>query len=154
MLKFNVALFEPEIPQNAGTILRLASCLSFNVDIIIPCKFILNDKNFKRAGMDYLNDVSYTLHDNFEAFFKKYSFLNHRIILATTKASNSYTNFSYQENDIILFGSESRGVPDSVADSIKDKIKINMAENKRSLNLAVSCSMIAGEAIRQINLKQ
>ncbi|UQY80466.1 tRNA (cytidine(34)-2'-O)-methyltransferase [Candidatus Hepatincola sp. Av] len=146
----SIALFEPDIPQNTGTILRTADCLGVHVDIIEPCGFIFGGGHMRRAAMDYLHSVDYKLHDNFQAFLAYYkNYPSSRLILATTKASTSYTNFNFQNNDIILFGKESMGVPECVHNIADSSITIKMLAGKRSLNLAVSCGIIIAEALRQ-----
>ncbi|MDR0484393.1 MAG: tRNA methyltransferase [Alphaproteobacteria bacterium] len=149
-MKFSLALFEPDIPQNTGTILRMADCLDLHVDIIEPCGFIFGGVHMRRAGMDYLNTASYTIHANFEEFYKYVLDSKKRLILATTKTDLNYTDFAFKASDIIMFGKESKGVPAEIHDLIKNKITIKMQEGKRSLNLAVSTAMITGEAVRQL----
>ncbi|MDR2007935.1 MAG: tRNA (cytidine(34)-2'-O)-methyltransferase [Alphaproteobacteria bacterium] len=149
----SLALFEPDIPQNTGTILRMADCFGIHVDIIEPCGFIFGGAHMRRAGMDYLNTADYTLHANFEEFLAYVEKSQKRLVLATTKTDTNYTDFRFQPNDIIMFGKESAGVPAAVHDLINHKITIKMVAGKRSLNLAVSTAIITGEAIRQLNLK-
>ncbi len=146
----SLALFEPDIPQNTGTILRMADCFGIHVDIIEPCGFIFGGVHMKRAGMDYLNTVDYTLHSNFEEFIKYVQKQQKRLVLATTKTDCSYTNFSFKDNDIIMMGKESKGVPQEIHDLISNKVTIKMKEGKRSLNLAVSTSIILSESLRQL----
>ena len=150
----SLALFEPDIPQNTGTILRMADCFGVHVDIIEPCGFIFGGVHMKRAGMDYLNTVDYTLHASFDDFMIYVKENKKRIVLATTKTTLNYTDFAFNNNDIILMGKESKGVPQAVHDMVDGKVTIKMIEGKRSLNIAVSCGIILGEALRQnsINL--
>ncbi len=150
-----LALFQPDIPQNTGTLLRLGACLSLPLDIIEPCGFIFNEKAMKRAGMDYLNFVSYKRHNSWDDFLKyrennpeEYG----RIILLTTHASTPYTDFKFQKNDIILMGRESAGVPEAVHQIADARLLIPMNKNARSINVAVSAVMVVGEALRQTNL--
>ena len=145
-----IALFEPDIPQNTAAIIRTCTCLGAKLEIIEPCGFLLNDKRFKRVVMDYMDEKSINFYKSSEEFFK--SKKNQRIILMTTKASISYTNFEFNENDTILFGRESAGVPESVHKSIKDKLKIPMKNNKRSLNIASSVAIILAECLKQNKL--
>lgn len=147
----SIALFEPDIPQNTGNILRTADCFGVQVNIIEPCGFIFGGSHMRRASMDYLNSVNYKLHDNFQTFlaYCKNNSSGSRLILATTKASTSYTDFHFQDNDIILFGKESMGVPEYVHNIVDASITIKMLANKRSLNLAVSCGIVMAEALRQ-----
>ncbi len=145
-----IALFEPDIPQNTAAIIRTCSCLGAKLEIIEPCGFLLNDKRFKRVVMDYMDEKDIKFYKSADDFFtlKK----NQRIILMTTKASISYTKFKFNKNDTILFGRESAGVPDKVHKSIKDRLKIPMKNDKRSLNIASSVAIILAESLRQIEL--
>ncbi|MDW5313480.1 tRNA (cytidine(34)-2'-O)-methyltransferase [Rhizobium sp. PL01] len=146
-----IALYQPDIPGNTGTILRLAACLGLAVDIIEPAGFDLSDKNLKRAGMDYIASVTLTRHVNWERFEEARLEQGRRLVLASTKAAEPYTRFSFQPNDTLLFGRESAGVPDHVHDKADGRIIVPMVEGQRSLNVAMSVAMIAGEAIRQVN---
>jgi len=142
-----IALFEPDIPQNTAAIIRTCACLGTKLEIIEPCGFLLSDKRFKRVVMDYMNEKEIILHQSFEHFFE--SKKNQRIILMTTKASISYTKFKFEKNDTILFGRESAGVPDIVHKLIKNRLKIPMKNNKRSLNIASSVAIILAESLKQ-----
>ena len=142
-----IALYEPDIPQNTASILRTCSCLGAHLEIIEPCGFLFNDKRFKRVVMDYLDEKMITFYKNSEEFFKKKK--NERIILMTTKASKSLEVFKFRENDTILFGRESAGVPRVIHKKIKNRIKIPMVKEKRSLNLAVSVAITLAENLRQ-----
>ena len=142
-----IALFEPDIPQNTAAIIRTCSCLGAKLEIIEPCGFLLNDKRFKRVVMDYMNEKDIIFYKSSDDFFK--SKKNQRIILMTTKASVSYTQFIFDKNDTILFGRESAGVPDSVHELIKHRLKIPMKNNKRSLNIASSVAIILAESLKQ-----
>lgn len=146
-----IALYQPDIPGNTGTILRLAACLGLAVDIIEPAGFDLSDKNLKRAGMDYIASVTLTRHVNWQRFEEARLAEGRRLVLASTKAAEPYTRFSFQPNDTLLFGRESAGVPDHVHDKADGRIIVPMVEGQRSLNVAMSVAMIAGEAIRQVN---
>ena len=145
-----IALFEPDIPQNTAAIIRTCSCLGAKIEIIEPCGFLLNDKRFKRVVMDYMDEKDIKFYKSADDFFT--SKKNQRIILMTTKASISYTKFKFDKNDTILFGRESAGVPDKVHKSIKDRLKIPMKNDKRSLNIASSVAIILAESLRQIEL--
>ncbi len=149
MADIRLALYQPDIPGNTGTILRLAACLGFAVDIIEPAGFDISDRNLKRAGMDYLAAAALTRHVNWEHFEKWRVGTRRRLILATTKASQRYTDFAFRPDDILLFGRESAGVPDHVHEHADGRILIPMVEGQRSINLALSAAMIAGEAMRQ-----
>ncbi len=152
MSDLRIALYQPDIPGNTGTILRLAACLGLAVDIIEPAGFDLSDRNLKRAGMDYIASVTLTRHINWEWFEAWRAPTGRRLVLASTKAAEAYTRFQFRADDILLFGRESAGVPDHVHDLAQGRILIPMAEGQRSLNVAISAAMIAGEAIRQVQL--
>jgi tRNA (cytidine/uridine-2'-O-)-methyltransferase len=145
-----IALFEPDIPQNTAAIIRTCACLGAKLEIIEPCGFLLSDRRFKRVVMDYMNEKDIKIYKNFDHFFK--SKKNQRIILMTTKASISYTKFKFDKNDTILFGRESAGVPESVHKLIKDRLKIPMKKNMRSLNIATSVAIILAESLKQTKL--
>lgn len=150
-----LALFQPDIPQNTGTLMRLGACLDVALDIIEPCGFIFNEKAMKRAGMDYLNLVSYRRHDSWEEFLKyrdEHPDEYGRIVLLTTHASQPYTEFKFEKNDIILMGRESAGVPQEVHDVVDARLLIPMNENARSINVAVSAVMVVGECLRQTGM--
>ena len=149
MTKLRIALYQPDIPGNTGTILRLAACLGLSVDIIEPAGFVLSDKNLRRAGMDYLASVTMTRHVNFEQFDAWRIREGRRLVLASTKAALPYAEFAYRSDDILLFGRESAGVPDAVHDLADARVLIPMVEGQRSINVAMSAAMIAGEALRQ-----
>ena len=143
-----IALYEPDIPQNTASIIRTCSCLGADLEIIEPCGFLLNDKRFKRVVMDYMDEDKINFYKNFQTFVESKS--KKRIILITTKAKKSYTDFIFRSDDIILFGRETAGVPEEVHNAVNIKLKIPMVENKRSLNLASSVAIILSEQIRQI----
>ena len=142
-----IALYQPDIPQNTAAIVRTCSCLGVQLEIIEPCGFLLSDSRFKRVVMDYMDISSIKFYKSYEEFVE--SKKSERIILATTKAKDIYTNFNFKKDDTLLFGRESSGVPESLHKSIKFKIKIPMNENKRSLNLATSAAIIISESLRQ-----
>ena len=144
-----IALYEPDIPQNTASIIRTCSCLGAQLEIIEPCGFLFSDKRFKRVVMDYMEEDSIKFYKNSEDFF--YNKKNERVILITTKATKSYTKFSFKIDDTLLFGRESSGVPNKVHKSVNEKLKIPMIENKRSLNLATSVGIVLAEQMRQIN---
>lgn len=152
MSDLRIALYQPDIPGNTGTILRLAACLGLAVDVIEPAGFDLSDRNLKRAGMDYIASVTLTRHVNWERFEAWRAPTGRRLVLASTRAAEPYTRFQFRPDDILLFGRESAGVPDHVHDRAEGRILIPMAEGQRSLNVAMSAAMIAGEAIRQVQL--
>lgn len=149
MTGLRIALYQPDIPGNTGTILRLAACLGLGVDIIEPAGFDISDRNLKRAGMDYLASVSLARHVNFERFEEWRRETGRRLILASTKAAERYTDFAFRPDDILLFGRESAGVPETVHDKADARVLIPMVEGQRSINVAMSAAMIAGEALRQ-----
>lgn len=147
-----IALYQPDIPGNTGTILRLAACLGLAVDIIEPAGFDLSDRNLKRAGMDYIAAATLTRHVNWERFEETIRAEGRRLVLASTKAAEPYTRFAFQPGDTLLFGRESAGVPDHVHERADARIIVPMVEGQRSLNVAMSVAMISGEAIRQVTL--
>lgn len=149
MSRLRIALYQPDIPGNTGTILRLAACLGLGVDIVEPAGFDLSDRNLKRAGMDYLAAVALTRHVNWAAFDAWRQAENRRLVLASTKAAGRYTDFAFRPDDVLLFGRESAGVPDAVHDAADARILIPMVAGQRSINVAMSSAMIAGEALRQ-----
>lgn len=149
MKPIRIALYQPDIPGNTGTILRLAACLGLGVDLIEPAGFDVSDRNLKRAGMDYLAMAALTRHVNFERFDEGLRVENRRLILASTKAALPYTEFAFEPGDTLLFGRESAGVPESVHERADHRVLIPMVEGQRSINLAVSVAMIVGEALRQ-----
>ena len=143
-----IALYQPDIPQNTAAIIRTCSCLGVYLEIIQPCGFFLSDPRFKRVVSDYMDISSIKFYQSYEDF--ETAKTKERIILATTKAKEVYTNFKFREDDTLLFGRESSGVPESLHKRIKYKIKIPMVRNKRSLNLATSAAIIISESLRQI----
>ena len=145
-----IALFEPDIPQNTAAIIRTCACLGAKLEIIEPCGFFLDDKRFKRVVMDYLDEKQIKFYENFEHFYKQNK--NQRIILMTTKASMPYTKFKFEKNDTILFGRESAGVPEKVHKLVKNRLKIPMINNKRSLNISSSVAIILAESLKQTKL--
>ena len=145
-----IALFEPDIPQNTAAIIRTCACLGAKLEIIEPCGFLLSDKRFKRVVMDYMEEKEIKFYQSFDNFLN--SKKNQRIILMTTKASVSYTDFKFDINDTILFGRESAGVPKKVRSLIKNQLKIPMKKNKRSLNVATSVAIILAESLKQTEL--
>ena len=145
-----IALFEPDIPQNTAAIIRTCACLGAKLEIIEPCGFLLNDKRFRRVVMDYIDEKEIKYYQSSEDFFN--SKRNERVILMTTKASISYTKFEFNINDTILFGRESAGVPENIHKIIKNRLKIPMKNNMRSLNIASSVAIILAESLKQTKL--
>lgn len=144
-----IALFEPDIPQNAATILRAAACLDVAVDLIEPCGFLLGDRQFRRAGMDYLDRVALTRHASWSAYAASRS--PGRLILLTTAAPRPYTDFRFRRDDTLLMGRESGGVPEHVHAAADARLRVPMAAGARSLNVAVAAAMVLGEALRQMD---
>jgi tRNA (cytidine/uridine-2'-O-)-methyltransferase len=151
-LRPKIALYEPDIPQNTAAIIRTCSCLGADLEIIEPCGFLFSDKRFKRVVMDYMDEKKIMFYQSAGKFFK--SKKNQRIILMTTKSTKSYTAFKFENNDTLLFGRESAGVPENIHNLIKYKLKIPMVNNKRSLNIASSVAIILSESLRQTSLKK
>jgi tRNA (cytidine/uridine-2'-O-)-methyltransferase len=144
-----IALFQPDIPQNTGTILRLCACLDVAAHIIEPAGFDSSDRNFRRAGMDYLDQVRLKRHDSWSKFEEWRSEAGCRLILFTTKAAKSYLDFSYTASDVLLFGRETAGVTDAVVAAADARLVIPIKPSLRSLNVAVTAAMAVGEALRQ-----
>jgi tRNA (cytidine/uridine-2'-O-)-methyltransferase len=144
-----IALYEPDIPQNTGTILRLCACFGIEAHIIEPAGFAASDRAFRRAGMDYLDAVAIVRHRSWPDFDAWRRGAGHRLVLFTTTASLSYLDYSYKANDILLFGRESAGVPQQVHAAADARVVIPMRPGLRSLNVAVAAAMATGEALRQ-----
>ena len=144
-----IALFEPDIAQNTGTILRLCACLALEAHIVEPAGFPTSDRAFRRAGMDYLDQVRLIRHLDWPAFAGWRRAQNLRLVLFTTRAAKSYLDHRYHADDILLFGRESSGVPDAVHQAADARLAIPMRPPLRSLNVAMACAMAAGEAVRQ-----
>lgn len=142
-----VALYQPDIPQNTGAIIRICACFNLPLDIIEPCGFIMDDQKLKRSAMDYGALVDIKRHISFDEFLKAKN-KDHRLILFTTKGNESLANFVFNQDDILLFGRESSGVPEKVADTVSSKVFIPMPGNTRSLNLAVSVGISCFTAIK------
>lgn len=149
-----LALYQPDIPQNTGTLLRLGACLNLPIDIIEPCGFLFNEKAMRRAGMDYLEIAEYRRHDSWNDFLtyraahpQEYG----RLVLMTTHAAEPFVNFKFLPNDVILMGRESAGVPENVHQTADARLLIPMNPNVRSINMAISAAMAVTEALRQTN---
>jgi tRNA (cytidine/uridine-2'-O-)-methyltransferase len=149
LASIRIALYQPDIAGNTGTILRMAACLGIAVDIVEPAGFDISDRNLRRAGMDYLEMAALTRYVDFDRFEKWRLGEGRRLLLFSTKAEMSYTDFSYADDDILLFGRESAGVPDHVHDNADASLLIPMKGGGRSLNVALAAAMAVGEAIRQ-----
>lgn len=145
-----IALYQPDIPGNTGTILRMAACFDLEVHVIEPAGFDLSDRALKRAGMDYLEQATLHRHLNWQAFVEDCRTKSRRIILFSTKSETSYARFKFQPNDMLLFGRESSGVSDQVRLHADSQLVIPMRPDRRSLNLALSVAMATGEALRQL----
>jgi tRNA (cytidine/uridine-2'-O-)-methyltransferase len=146
-----IALYQPDIAGNTGTILRFAACMGLAVDIVEPAGFDLSDRNLRRAGMDYLEMAALTRHVDWNAFEDWRRREGRRLVLLSTQAALPYTEFAFTQSDILLFGRESAGVPDHVHDAADARLTIPMVSGARSINLALSVAMVAGEAIRQLS---
>ena len=144
-----LALYEPDIPQNTGAILRTAACMGVAVDIIEPCGFVLDDRKLRRAGMDYIDYVDLTCHAGWPAFQQAH--VGARRVLLTTKAAVFYTGFAFAPGDVLLLGSETAGVPSAAHNAVAARIAIPMASGLRSLNLVVAAAMVLSEALRQLD---
>ena len=142
-----VVLFEPDIPQNAGALLRLAACLGVGIDIIEPCGFLWDDRRLRRAGMDYLDRVDLRRHVSWEAYAAGRG--DGRLLLLTTRGDMPYLSFEFRPGDSLLVGRESAGVPDAVHRAADARLRIPMAAGLRSLNVVLSAAMVLGEGLRQ-----
>ena len=151
-LRPKIALYEPDIPQNTAAIIRTCSCLDVMVEIIEPCGFMLNDKRFRRVVMDYLDEKMIRFYKNYNDFFRIKKKEKERIVLMTTKASTSYSNFKFNVTDTILFGRESAGVPEKIHKLVDKRLKIPLSLKKRSLILASSVAITLAESLRQNKL--
>lgn len=143
-----IALYQPDIPQNAGAVIRLAACLGVPVDIIEPCGFVMSDRHFRRAGMDYLSHADLTRHIAWQQFVDG---LGGRLVLLTTQAPMTHTELGYRPDDILLAGRESAGVPPEVHRAAGARVRVPMRPGLRSLNVAMALAMVAGEALRQLD---
>jgi tRNA (cytidine/uridine-2'-O-)-methyltransferase len=146
-----IALYEPDIPQNTGTILRLCACLGLEAHIIEPAGFPVTDRAFRRAGMDYLDQVAIARHRSFEAFEEWRAHERLSLILLSTAGERSYLDHVYGTDQVLLFGRESAGVPGSVHKAAEARLRIPMQPGMRSLNVAMAAAIVAGEALRQTN---
>ena len=146
----HIVLYKPDIPQNTASIIRLSACLKLNLHIIEPCGFDLNDSRFKRVVMDYMGLSRVFRYDSYNSFIKKNK--KSRIVLMTTKAKKLYHKFKFKKDDMLLFGRESAGVPNYLHKKIKNKLKVPMNKDSRSLNVAICVAIISSEALRQNNL--
>jgi tRNA (cytidine/uridine-2'-O-)-methyltransferase len=146
---FNIALYQPDIPQNTGAIIRLCACFGATLEIIEPCGFHLSDNRLKKVAMDYLNKNKIITYSSYESFLEKKS--DSRIVLMTTKAKKNYINFKFKPKDTILFGRESKGVPKKVHDNSYQRLRIPLKDNIRSLNITIAAAITLSEAIKQNN---
>jgi len=144
---FNIALYQPDIPQNTAAIIRLCSCFDATLEIIEPCGFHLGDKRLKRVVMDYMNKSKIITYISYKDFLMKKK--NSRVILMTTKAKKNYYNFKFKAGDTILFGRESSGVPKNVHANSYQKLKIPLKNNSRSLNISMAAGITLSEALKQ-----
>ena len=151
ILRPKIALYAPDIPQNTAAIIRTCACLGADLEIIEPCGFLFNDKRFKRVVMDYMDEKMIKFYQSSDEFFK--SKKNERVILMTTKSTESYSTFKFKSDDTLLFGRESAGVPKNVHNLIEHKLKIPMLNNKRSLNISSSVAIVLSENLRQTFFK-
>ncbi len=144
-----LALYQPDIPQNTGAVLRLADCLGVPVEIIEPCGFLWDDRRLRRAGMDYLDRVALRRHRSWSAFRAWHATDRGRLILLTTRGPTAYTAFGFAGDDILLLGRESAGAPPEVHDAASARLRVPMLPDRRSLNVALAAAMVLGEALRQ-----
>lgn len=144
-----LALYQPDIPQNTGAILRLAACLGADVDIIEPCGFVWSDKYLRRAGMDYLDRIAPVRHPSWDTFRESRRAAGGRLILLTTGGSIPHTRFAFHADDCLLLGRESAGVPDEVHEAVEARVRVPMTAGMRSINVAMAAAIVLGEALRQ-----
>ncbi len=144
-----LALYEPDIPQNAGALLRLGACLGVAVDIIEPCGFVLGDRRLKRAGLDYLGAADLVRHQSWSSFLAG---RRGRLVLLTTRAPLPYHRFAFRADDTLLLGRETAGAPDAVHDAADARLRVPMRRGMRSLNVALAAAIVLGEALRQTGL--
>jgi len=144
---FNIALYQPDIPQNTAAIIRLCSCFNTTLEIIEPCGFHLDDRRLKKVAMDYLDKSKIIIYKSYENFLSKKN--NSRIILMTTKAKKNYYNFKFKSQDTLLFGRESAGVPKIVHDNSYQRLRIPIKKNMRSLNISIAAAITLSEALKQ-----
>jgi len=144
-----IALYEPDIPQNTGTILRLCACLGVEAHIIEPAGFPVTDRAFRRAGMDYLDQVTLIRHESFAAFEEWRALKRLSLVLLTTTAERSYLDHTFGADQILMFGRESAGVPDEVHRAADARLRVPMRPGMRSMNVAMAVAMVASEALRQ-----
>jgi tRNA (cytidine/uridine-2'-O-)-methyltransferase len=147
-----LALYQPDIPQNTGAMLRLAACFGLGVDVILPAGFILDDKKMRRAGMDYIDQVEIARHRSWAAYLESRNGRKGRLVLLTTKGEHAYTDFTFATEDNLLVGQESSGVPPEVFAAADARLVIPMRPGLRSLNVAMAAAIVAGEAMRQLTL--
>jgi tRNA (cytidine/uridine-2'-O-)-methyltransferase len=149
-----LVLYEPDIPQNAGAMMRLAACLEVPLELIEPCGFLLSDRHLRRAGMDYLAHLKLTRHSSHAAFegWRRAALPGARLLLLTTKGELSYLDFAFRPDDLLMVGRESAGVPEDVCASAAARLRIPLAPGRRSLNVALAAAMVLGEALRQTGL--
>ncbi len=145
----DIALYQPDIPQNMGAVMRLCACLGAGLHIIEPCAFPLDERRIRRAGMDYIDHVAWMRHASFDHFRAVMQHDGRRIVLATTKSAASCYDFSYNESDVILLGRESAGVPEDIHLASDARVCIPMQPGMRSLNVAVSAGILLAEGLRQ-----
>ena len=148
-----LALYQPDIPQNTGAMIRTCACLGVPVHIIEPCGFPFSDKGLRRAGLDYLELAEITRHNSWDHFNEWRKGSGKRLVLLTTKAATPYTDFEFLSGDILLAGRESAGVPDALHKCVDARVIIPMQKGARSLNVAVAAAMVLGEALRQMGTK-
>ena len=147
-MSIKLALYQPDIPQNTGALMRLAACCGVSLEIIEPCGFVWSERKMQRAGMDYIERATVTRHPSWEAFRTA---VTGRLVLLTTAATTVYTDLTYESGDILLLGRESAGVPESVHAEADVRVRIPMADELRSLNVAMAGAMVLAEALRQTN---
>ena len=148
-MAMRIALYQPDIPQNTGAMLRTAACLGVAVDVIGPCGFVFSDKALRRVGMDYADRAHLTRHGSWEAFLALERIAGSRLVLLTTRAEVPYFDFRFRGDDVLVMGRESAGVPEAVAAAVDARLRVPLAPGMRSLNVVVAAAVVLGEALRQ-----
>ena len=147
-MNIRLALYQPDIPQNAGALIRLSACFQVPIEVIEPCGFVWSDRHLRRAGMDYSDMAVLTRHESWDAFCGA---VPGRRVLLTTRGDADHTHVNYSQGDVLLLGRESAGVPEEVHRAADLRVRISIAEGTRSLNVALAGAMVLGEALRQID---
>ena len=153
-MSIGLALYQPDIPQNTGTLMRLCACMGVTLDIIEPCGFVLDDRKLRRAGMDYLDHLTWHRHRGWDDFYRQSRTRPQRLVLLTREGAVPYTDFTFAPGDVLLCGQESAGVPPEIHAACDVRLYVPMQPGFRSLNVAIAAAMVLGEALRQCPLQE